>query len=233
MKTKQNIWISPVILLGLLVMLQSGCKKDSSTEQQVSKSTVTDIDGNVYNTVKIGTQVWMAENLKTTKYRNGDSIPNVNDGGLWSALTSGAYCNYNNDLTTGKTYGHLYNWTAVTDSRNIAPVGWHVPSDAEYDTLISYLGTTEAGGKLKGTGTTYWNSPNKGATNETGFNALPGGDRSNTGTFHYMGLYACWWCTKEYSASDGWEYVLTANSSGVIKMNFSKGLGLSVRCIKD
>jgi uncharacterized protein (TIGR02145 family) len=146
------------------------------TTTDVETNTVTDIDGNIYHTVTIGTQVWMVENLKTTKYRNGDPIPNVT-GNAWAALTTGAYCWYNNDAATYKaTYGALYNWYAVADSRNIAPTGWHVPTDAEWTTLTTFLGgESVAGGKLKETGTNHWTSPNTGATNETGFTALPGG----------------------------------------------------------
>lgn len=138
--------------------------------------TVTDYDGNVYQTVLIGDQCWMMENLKVTHYRNGDPIPHVTDGVTWGNLTSGAYCNYNNDEGNVATYGRLYNWYAVDDSRNIAPAGWHVPSDAEWQTLVDYLGgDAVAGGKMKEAGTTHWASPNTGATNESGFTALPGG----------------------------------------------------------
>ena len=149
--------------------------------------TVTDIDGNTYQTVKIGDQWWMAENLKVTCYRNGDAIPNITDGTTWASLSTGAYCEYNNDINNVATYGRLYNWYAVTDSRNIAPAGWHVPSDAEWKQLEMYLGMsqseadatgwrgTDEGGKLKEVGTMHWNSPNTGATNESGFTALPGG----------------------------------------------------------
>lgn len=216
-----------VFLLGL-----SGCKKSDSTTTPSTGATVTDIDGNVYPTVTIGTQTWMAANLRTTKYRNGNPIPVVTDSAQWKGLTTDAYCNINNDANTVAVYGRLYNWNAVTSSSNIAPVGWHVPTDAEWTTLTTFLGSG-AGGKLKSTGTTYWNSPNAGATNSTGFNGLPGGDRSNNGAFHYFGTYGCFWCTTEASVTDGWEYVLSCNSANVTRMQYSKGLGLSVRCVKD
>ena len=230
-KTTGNL-IYPFIIMGFVLISFTGCKKSDSTSTPTPVATVTDIDGNVYPTVTIGTQTWMAENLKTTKYRNGTQIPIVNDSLQWSTLTTPGYCSYSNNINNVTIYGRLYNWYAVTDSNNIAPTSWHVPTDAEWTTLVNFLGTG-AGGKLKSTGTTYWNSPNAGASNTTGFTGLPGGDRSYTGLFHYLGTYGCWWCTTEYSATDGWEYILSCNSGNVTRMEYSKGLGLSVRCVKD
>ncbi|MCX6246672.1 MAG: fibrobacter succinogenes major paralogous domain-containing protein [Bacteroidetes bacterium] len=221
------------LILGVSFIFSNSCKKSSdSGNNSGTVVTVTDIDGNVYPTVIIGTQTWMAANLKTTRYRTGDSIPHVADSLQWVALTTAGYCNINNDPGTVNIYGRLYNWAAVTDSKNIAPAGWHVPTDAEWTTLLTYLGSG-AGGKLKSTGTTYWNSPNAGATNATGFSGLPGGDRSSNGLFHYKGIYGCFWCTTEFSATDAWEHVLSYISSNVTRMSYSKGLGLSVRCVKD
>ena len=167
--------------------------------QEKENLTVTDIDGNIYNSVTIGNQVWMAENLKTTKYQNGEAIPNVTDDTEWSNLVTGAYSDYNNDPSNSDTYGRLYNWYAVDDSRNICPSGWHVPNYSEWTTLENYLGGyLVAGGKLKETGTTHWSSPNTGATNETGFTALPAGGRgSNPGDFIYLGERAVWWTSKD------------------------------------
>ena len=225
--------ICPMLIIGFALIFADGCKKnETDNTPEITGETVTDIDGNVYHAVTIGTQVWMAENLKTTRYRNGNPIPNVTDSAQWAALTTGAYCNINNDPNTVNIYGRFYNWYAVTDISNIAPAGWHVPADSEWTVLTTYLGTGP-GGKLKATGTTYWNSPNAGATNQTGFGGLPGGDRSNTGTFHYQGLYGCFWCITESSAANAWEHVLSANSANVIRMGYSKGLGMSVRCVKD
>jgi len=137
---------------------------------------VTDIDGNEYATIQIGTQVWMAENLRTTKYCNGDPIPNVTDSLQWVNLATGAWAHNNNYSQYENLYGKLYNWYAVDDSRNICPCNWHVPTDAEWTTLIDYLGGEGvAGGKMKSTGTQYWLSPNTDATNESGFSGLPGG----------------------------------------------------------
>jgi len=149
--------IFTLLTLLLLVGVLSCKKNDPSPEPpnpQLETGTVTDIDGNIYKTVKIGTQWWMAENLKVTKYRNGNLIPNVTNMTQWDNLTTGAYCTYNHDATNVTNYGRLYNWYAANDSRNIAPAGWHVPSDVELTTLITNLGGEDfAGGKMKETGT--------------------------------------------------------------------------------
>jgi uncharacterized protein (TIGR02145 family) len=233
MKKNLNFRIIPILFIGIACLLLWSCKKDSSTSTPtILTGTVTDFDGNVYPTIKIGTQTWMAANLKTTKYRNGTSIPHVTDSIQWSTLATPGYCCFNNDAAMATTYGLFYNWYAATDSNNIAPAGWHVPTDTDFQTLITYLGSG-AGGKLKCTDTTYWNSPNTGATNSSGFNALAAGDRSYTGLFHYLGMYGCWWCTMETSSTDAIEYVTLYNSSNVTRMAYSKGLGLSVRCVKD
>jgi len=199
------------------------------------KGKVTDIDGNIYITTKIGNQWWMAENLKVTHYRNGEAIPNVTDDTQWINLTTGAYCNYNNDSTNVHTYGRLYNWYAVDDSRNIAPEGWHVPTDGEWQTLIDYLGgSSVAGGKLKESGITHWNSPNTGATNETGFSALPGGYRSgSSGAFGHIGINAYFWSSTEYGSSFAWFRNLGYGGSGMYRGNFDERGGFSVRCVRD
>jgi uncharacterized protein (TIGR02145 family) len=201
---KKIIKISVLVLFVILVII--ACKKEKSDNPTNGKTTavfnpgltygtMTDQDGNEYKTIVIGTQTWMAENLRTTKYRDGTAIPNITDKTAWEALTTGAYCNYNNTTSadTIATYGRLYNWYAATDSRNIAPAGWHVPTDAEWETLIYYLGGFRvAGGKMKETGTTHWISPNTGATNESGFTALPSGLRLGYiyGTFdNTFGVY--------------------------------------------
>jgi uncharacterized protein (TIGR02145 family) len=204
---------------------------------------VTDIDGNVYKTVQVGTQTWMAENLKTTHYRNGDPIPDITDDSAWLNLTTGAYCWYNNDSATFKTYyGALYNWYAVTDTRNIAPAGWHIPSDSEWNTLSAFLGgESVAGGKLKEKGLTHWFGPNKGATNETGFTTLPGGSRQviNAGCGGVSVLYdgarsnlGSWWsASEEYGSALMWETYYF--DSKLTRFNVDKKYGVSVRCVKD
>jgi len=207
--------------------------------------TVTDIDGNVYQTVTIGTQVWMAENLKVMHYRNGDPIPNVTDNTEWAGLSTGAYCNYVNDAGYVGTYGRLYNWYAVDDSRGIAPDGWHVPTDEEWKQLEMFLGMsqseadgtnwrgTDEGGKLKETGTIYWVSPNTGATNESGFSGLPGGHRYNNGNFTSMCYTTNFWASTESSSTNAWYRILSCSVSQVGRNNFNKPYGFSVRCVKD
>ncbi len=209
----------------------------SFTTSSTSGSTVTDIDGNVYNTVTIGSQVWMVENLKTTKYRSGDLIANVTDNAAWAALATGAYCWYNNNAATYKaTYGALYNWYAVADSRNIAPTGWHVPTDAEWTILKDYLGGTRvADGKLKEAGTAHWLTPNTDATNSTGFTALPGGYRLYLGgAFYDVGEVGYWWSSTAYDAYNAWYrdlyYYYNANA---YRVNNNKQEGFSVRCVRD
>ena len=207
---------------------------------------VTDYDGNVYQTVLIGDQCWMMENLKVTHYRNGDPIPNVTDNGEWSELSTGAYCEYDNDPANVETYGRLYNWYAVDDSRSIAPEGWHVPSDCEWKDLEMYLGMscsvadctnwwrgTDEGDKLKEAGTVHWDPPNTG-TNESGFTALPGGDRTHSGNFNGMGSSATFWCSStEYSSGTAWLRRLGDTPKTVYRDDFNGRSGFSVRCVRD
>jgi uncharacterized protein (TIGR02145 family) len=210
-----------------------------------SGSPVTDIDGNVYRTVIIGDQVWMAENLKVTHYRNGEDIPNVSDDAAWESLTTGAYCEYNNDVNNVATYGRLYNGYAVNDSRNIAPAGWHVATDAEWQQLEMYLGMSQAeadsigwrgtdeGGKLKEAGTTHWFSPNTGATDESGFTALPGSSRNLSGDYGNMGYYALFWSSTELDSNYAWYRQLHYSNSEVYRYFSNNRSGFSVRCVRD
>jgi uncharacterized protein (TIGR02145 family) len=237
MKSIYRFFIYPIFILGISFALTPGCKKDDNTENTPPK-TVTDIDGNVYHTVTIGTQVWLVENLKTTKYRNGDTISNVTDEIHWGSLTTGAYCNYLNDTSYASTYGRLYNWYTVTDSRNIAPAGWHVPSNEEWTTLINFLGgDSVAGGKLKETGTAHWLSPNKGATNETGFTALPGGLKlPNDPNLHFAGIGSdgSWWSLGKTDLTVPWGIDIRSYESDARLMeNFPVNYGFSVRCLMD
>jgi len=197
----------------------------------------TDADSNHYAVVQIDTIIWMAENLKTAKYRTGDAIPNVTNNTTWSNLTTGAYCNYNNttNADTINTYGRLYNWYAVDDSRDIAPAGWHVPTDTEWTTLTTYLGGTfVAGGKMKENCTTLWASPNTGATNESGFSGLPGGNRWNSnGVFYNLGSYGNLWSATQYDATNAWVRSLSFDDSTVAHNYINKSYGVAVRCVKD
>jgi uncharacterized protein (TIGR02145 family) len=213
---------------------------------EVSAGTVTDIDGNVYQTVTIGSQVWMASNLKVTHYRNGDSIPRVTVAGTWMGLTTGAYCDYDNDVNNVTTYGRLYNEYAVTDTRGIAPTGWHVPSDAEWKVMeqtlgmsqaqadsVGYRGNTE-GGKLKESGTAHWTSPNTGATNASGLAVLPGGFRSyDHGTDYFIHNVANFWTSTKNGTDSAWCRYVSYNHATIARSYLSEKDGFSVRCVKD
>lgn len=216
----------------ILFLLTIACKKKNNDE--ITKGTVTDIDGNIYKTIKIGTQWWMGENLKTTRYRNGDTIPSVTDNGQWSKLNIGAKCINNNDLEQLNIFGYLYNWFAVIDSRNVAPDGWHVSTNAEWDTLIFYLGgRSVAGGKLKEIGITHWQYSNIGASNISGFTALPGGDRTFSGLFRNPGGCGTWWTTTEYGQDMAWNWYLYNTNAEANQSQQFKTYGYSVRCVKD
>jgi uncharacterized protein (TIGR02145 family) len=227
----------------------------NSVTPSATLTTVSDIDGNTYNTVTIGTQVWMAENLKTTKYNDGTAIPNITDNFAWTELTTGAYSDYSDDPANSTTYGRLYNWYSVDNNaatkvasnggKNVCPTSWHVPSDAEWHTLILYLdgsailvyGTesTSVGGKLKETGTAHWISPNTGATNETGFTALPGGYRNFGGgtSFYYVGERGLWWSSTESSALTAWYRDMYSDDTTVGRYGGDEPYGFSVRCVRD
>ncbi len=233
---KNKFKIIQLFVIGLLVSFAMGCDKDEPADPDPTRyGTMTDQDGNTYKTITIGTQTWMAENLRVTKYRNGDPIPNVTDDTAWENLSTGAYCTYEHTTDKDKiaTYGRLYNWYAVNDSRNIAPAGWHVPTDDEWTTLTTYLGGEEvAGGKMKEIGTTHWESPNTGATNESGFTALPGGYRYSDGTFYVIGYTGYWWSAIEVSLHFAWYRLLFYSNSNVFRNYLSHELGFSVRCVK-
>jgi uncharacterized protein (TIGR02145 family) len=205
---------------------------------------VTDIDGNNYPTVIIGDQEWMSENLRVIRYNNGDSIPNVTLDWEWNALTSGAYCWYNNDNQYDLEYGKLYNWYTVDDSRNVCPTGWRVPSDSDWSTFINSLDnssdstvngieSTVAGGMLKETGLTYWDTPNTGATNSSGFSARSAGSRGSSAFDPTFGTHALWWSGNEGQSWEGisrWAIFDSANSGRGFN---TKESGFSVRCMKD
>jgi uncharacterized protein (TIGR02145 family) len=199
----------------------------------IDSNTVTDVDGNIYHTVTIGTQTWMVENLKTTKCNDGTAIPLVTDTTAWHILATPGYCWYNNDSAAyGNDYGALYNWFAVNTGK-LAPKGWHVPTDAEWTTLTTYLGgESNAGLPLKDT--THWSSPNY-ATNTSGFSALPGGYRNFYGTFYSIGTNGYWWSSTAYGegATYSWSRFMYYNFSDVNRYSSSVTLGFSVRCIKD
>jgi uncharacterized protein (TIGR02145 family) len=197
--------------------------------------TATDIDGNIYNTVIIGDQVWMVENLKTTTYRNGDPIPNVTINSQWDTLTTGAFCYYNNEINNAHTYGNLYNWHAVDDSRNIAPDGWHVATDSEWFALVTYwadlTNAPYVAKILKEEGRDHWEKCQNPGSNESGFTALPGGclGQNGFGSLTYKGF---WWASTEYYPH--YPYYWSMRCSWTVdRNNDEKTTGFSVRCVKD
>lgn len=187
------------------------------------------------DTVNIGGVNWTTRNLNVITYRNGDPIPEVTDPTEWANLTTGAWCYYDNNPVNGEIYGRLYNWYAVNDARGLAPVGYHIPSNDEYITLRDYLGGASiAGGKLKETGTIHWNTPNTGATNITGFTALPNGLRSpTTGIFSEINNYSDTWTSIESSGTNARKIYMSYNNSAFSTSTSNKKSGLAVRCIKD
>jgi uncharacterized protein (TIGR02145 family) len=233
MKKKNKIWLYLIVLIGFVLLLTNNCKKN---EDNKPSNTVTDIDGNVYHTVTIGTQTWTVENLRTTKYNDGTVIPVVTDGAAWAALTTPGTCAYNNtkNVDTINTYGRLYNGYTVNTGK-ICPKGWHVPSIAECTTLINYLGgDTVAGCKLKESGTTHWVAPNDGADNSSGFTALPSGGRKENGGFSSIGERSSWWSSTVYDTTSNWGIELRNKDCEVgIGHGGSLKYGFPVRCVKD
>lgn len=223
--------ISGVLLIILTFFLIQSCKK-------VNDYKIIDKDGNVYQSITIGTQVWMVQNLQTTRYNDGTHIPVVTDSVQWFKLTESGYCWYKNDIRNKQPYGALYNWYAVNTGK-LCPTGWHVPTDKEWSALRDTLGgKTVAGGKLKETGGAHWLSPNTSATNETGFTALPGGQRDKFRSFWENGTYASWWsstefCYPDFTCPSGGYWKMGFNSSNLYNFNVWKEWGFSVRCIKD
>jgi uncharacterized protein (TIGR02145 family) len=208
-------------------------------------ATVTDVDGNVYNTVLIGNQCWMKENLKTTQYKNSTLITTGLSNTDWTTTMNGACADYNNDTVISSVYGKLYNWYAVVDSSGLCPVGWHVPNNSDWNVLvktidqnadtncIACIQSMTAGGALKEVGTAHWIG-NNGATNSTGFTAIPAGSRTSTnGSYTNIGGYADIWTSTTYSVSSSYVRGLIGNNGLISRFDFPKREGLSVRCIKD
>jgi len=216
----------------LISFLATGCKKDEDDDPDAIK----DGDGNVYTALTIGTQVWLTENLKTTRYNDGTAVPLVTDDVAWENLSTPGFRWYDNNASANKnTYGALYNWFAVNTGK-LCPTGWHVPTDAEWTDLITFLGgASEASGKMRDTGTTHWKSPNTGATNESGINALPGGFRQSNGSFTKLGEFGVWWSSTENSSAtdSAWERYLVYDFNNAYRGSDIKRLGFSVRCMKN
>ena len=190
---------------------------------------ITDIDGNIYDTINFGTQTWLKQNLKVTKFSNGDAIPLISDTTQWSNLTSAAYSISENNVTYSITYGKLYNFYVVSDTRNVCPSGWHVPTSLEWNTLETYLGGAAlAGGKMKDNSLTYWLSPNTGASNSSQFTALPGGKRGSDGTYTSPGSNAYWW-----TSTSNYYRRIDNNSAEIFTSTHNVKNGLSIRCVKN
>jgi uncharacterized protein (TIGR02145 family) len=208
-----------------------GAGDNSNTGNARTLVAVTDADGNMYSVVTIGTQQWLVENLKTTKYADGTPIPNLVADGAWIADITGAYCYYNNDIANKTPYGALYNWYAVDNAHGLAPTGWRVPSDADLTTLSTYLGVTLAGQRLKESGTLHWTSST--GTNDTGFTGVGGGWRHYTGGFSLLKNDGYLWSTIEDSIYESLLHRLSLGDSILLRTQGSKNFGLSVRCMRD
>jgi uncharacterized protein (TIGR02145 family) len=223
--------VSTLSIVGLSIFCLSCTKADPLSfddttfrKSHKQKDQCVDIDGNVYLTIKIGKQVWMAENLKVTRYRNGQAIANVTGASSWAAMASsaekGAWCYYNNDRNSDKIYGKLYNWYAASDTRGLAPKGWHIPSNDEWIELGNTLGgSAAAAGKIKTTGTLeggdgLWQAPNMSATNSSKFSAVPTGERSEAGAFSGRALRTRWWTTDRWEGDGFNQFILSINVFG-------------------
>jgi uncharacterized protein (TIGR02145 family) len=230
--TINDMVMKTIILVSILLILSNVL-----IGQYIIENAAQDVDGNSYNAVKIGNQIWMKENLKTTRYSNGDLIELVTDSTIWPEYTTGAFCNYQNDYAIAEEYGRLYNFYAVNDPRHLCPTGWHVPSDAEWSILSDFLGGhMKAGGKMKEAGTGHWSAPNEGATNESGFSALPAG-RQYHESFWFLGEYTNIWSSTEYITNEDtdvvWSRYMSFSLEQLNRFTYKKYYGLSVRCLKD
>jgi len=232
------------------LMLFSACKQDRENQQPTPQPaapaiTVTDVDGNIYRAVAIGDQAWMAQNLRTTRYSDSTTIAHVTDDRAWTQLGAGAWCNYDNEPANEAIYGKLYNWYAAANPK-ICPQGWHIPTDAEWQQLELVLGMAadevnatdyrggvqQVGGKMKAT--TLWQSPNTGATNESGFSGLAGGFRSSLdGSFDLLGFNGYWWSASKSVADSAWGRYLNFGGAGVGKYDFDERDALCLRCVRD
>ena len=202
-----------------------------------NSQSLTDIDGKTYTAVKIGDQVWMAKNLNVSQFRNGDPIPEANSDLEWEQASidkKPAWCYYENLTEYGTAYGKLYNWFAVNDPRGLAPKGWHISSEKEWNTLAQSLGDAAlAGKKLKEKGADHWKTPNKDATNESGFTAIPGGMNYSFGSFVSFETKAYWWTSTEDGDDTAIVFSLSHDSNELFNLFLNKGVGLYVRCLKD
>lgn len=227
-----------IIFISMLAWLIQSCGENSSkdntaTGNNSSGTTITKIV-DLADTIQIGTQVWMQKNLEVTTFRNGEVIPQVADSAQWRNLTTPAWCYYNNDSSLGAVYGKLYNWYAVNDPRGLAPVGYHVPAFEDWKKLETFLGGDSiAGAAMKEVGYAHWGKPNSGATNSSGFTALPGGFRYSTGAFMHFRVDGMWWSATEQDKINCWSRFLGCNTRAIYRDGNLKSNGFSVRCVKD
>ncbi len=237
----KKILIITTISLSLYMCFLAACKKEDK-----DNTTQIDNDGNLFKSVTIGTQIWMAENLKTTKYQNSDLIATTTID-ISSEDAPKYQWAYGGDENNVPIYGRLYTWYAISDSRNVCPKSWHIPTDAEWTTLTTYLGGQDvAGGKLKEAGLTHWQTPNSDATNESGFTALPNGYHGSVylnvngswtysylGSFLNIGSFGMWWSSTGHEVGNAWRRGMKYNTKDVTRDYWDKSYGFSVRCIKD
>jgi uncharacterized protein (TIGR02145 family) len=248
------------LLVGILILAIYSCSDDNTPGTSNNNNngggsntggcaggptTVIDIDGNVYNVVSIGNQCWMKENLRTTRYKNGTTIPTGLSDAQWQANTSGAYSVYKDSAQNDSVYGKLYNWYAVADTNGLCPTGWHAPEDWEWNVLAKAIdpnadticnGCVQSlilGGAMKEIGLTHWASPNTGATNSSGFTGLPGGIRYGSGAYGYVGYYGYWWSATQFSSADAYYRYMDCSRSGVSRSSYEETYGFSVRCVRD
>ena len=248
MRKRKKLLIYALLLAGTCILFFA-CKNDKEDGGDGNNSagivfnpdktygTLTDIDGNVYKTITIGTQTWMAENLKTTHYANGDEINHISDPIPWENATEGAWTFYYNNTEMDEDYGKLYNWLAVEDPRNICPSGWHIPDDPEWETLLAHLGGyLVAGAKMKETGLNHFAYTNEGSTNESGFTGLPGGMKDYGALSFDLGLTGFWWSStnaNDYYDLDAYYYFLSRDQDAMLDGTGDKNNGASCRCIED
>jgi uncharacterized protein (TIGR02145 family) len=231
----RRFWLYPLLITCVLFIFFESCKKDTSN---IFPNTVADYDGNVYHTLQIGSQIWMLENLVVTHYRNGGVIPNVQDSIQWGNQTSGAYCIYSDSSRNIINYGVLYNWYAASDT-GIAPYGYHVAADSDWNKLITYLGgDSVAGGKMKTIDTTFWFTPNVADTAfYSGFNAIPAGYRSldtTSNAFQYLNYGSFWWsATSSADNTKAFSQYIYNFSTAIYNDSVDKRWGMGVRCLKD
>jgi len=233
----KSYYLINIVLFSILLCFAACSKKPG---------TMTGNDGKVYNTVRIGNQVWMAENLQESLYRDGTAIQLISDSQKWINFSSGAYCIYDNDEKNAALYGYLYNWRAVTHPANLAPEGWRVPTDMDWKDLEMFLGIARAeidrqswrgaiagsGGKMKANGTEFWQHPNNEASNSSGFTALPGGYRNEKRQFRNLQRSALFWSRTQQSDDYAWSRYLNYRYSGISRSMHDKRCGFSVRLIK-